>query len=379
MRIAHVVDTMNMGGAERLVSLMCRMQRQQGHDPSVHCIFQVGVLGEDLRRDGFQVSLHGPSRLVGANRRLYSAFSRIRPDVVHCHNPTATIYAAAAARLARVPVVISTRHGLVEKPYRRSQEIKFSIAARLCDWVVGVCDATVSNLAGAPLACTSKLVRVYNGALPLQKSDVAAPAKTGFTLVHVGRLNPIKNQQVLLESLALALRRDPDLSLWIVGDGPCMNDLQKTAVALNIDRKVTFFGEQLDVSPYVRAADAFIMCSISEGLPVSLLEAMSVGVPAIVTEIGGMAEIVHLADCGLIAAPTGPEPLAETIVEMARDRDRAKCFGAKGRTCFEQRFTIDTMVSEYSRLYGLPVKTKAQSERDSHENSEAQCCVDYRD
>jgi glycosyltransferase involved in cell wall biosynthesis len=209
MRVCHVVDTMDMGGAERLVFHMCRMQRERGHEPSVRCILRVGVLGDELRRQGFDVQLQGPAHLHVSAKRFYSYFETARPDVVHCDHPTAAIYAAPAACMAGVPKILATRLSLVAPPYDRLREIKFSMAARFCDSVVGVCDATVNNLSQAPLAFRRNLTRIYNGAVPVRQNRSGGFAKNGFTLVHVGRLAAIKNQAMLLLAFSIARRSPP--------------------------------------------------------------------------------------------------------------------------------------------------------------------------
>src|ERR1700693_82410 len=89
LRIAHVVDSMEMGGAEKLTATMCRLQRDRGHTASVHCLYLLGVLGKELRAEGFEVTLHSPCSFFDLTRSLYRAFKRSPPDVVHCHNATA--------------------------------------------------------------------------------------------------------------------------------------------------------------------------------------------------------------------------------------------------------------------------------------------------
>src|SRR5579864_5928877 len=89
LKIAHVVDSMEMGGAEKLTTTLCRLQRDRGHRPTVHCLYLVGVLGEELQAEGFEVFLHQPGSLMNQIRSMYRALKRSRPDVVHCHNATA--------------------------------------------------------------------------------------------------------------------------------------------------------------------------------------------------------------------------------------------------------------------------------------------------
>jgi len=142
-------------------------------------------------------------------------------------------------------------------------------------------------------------VRIYNGAVPVARvAKEQWPQKDGFTLVYVGRLEPVKNHALLLSAFRAALWSMPGLRLWMVGNGSERKALESLATELGIDSQITFWGQQLDVAPFFSAADAFIMSSKSEGLPMSLLQAFSLGLPAIVTDVGGMAEVVRLAQAG---------------------------------------------------------------------------------
>src|SRR5205085_6824060 len=103
------------------------------------------------------------------------------PDVVHLHNPTPTIYAAPAARMAGVRSIVSTRHSLVARPRRLAVELKYAVAATSCDWVVGICEATVSNLKSLHFIPVRKIVRIYNVAMPLTRVPPdKRPPKSGF-------------------------------------------------------------------------------------------------------------------------------------------------------------------------------------------------------
>ncbi len=352
MKIAHVVDSMEVGGAETLVSQMCRLQREQGHDPRVYAIATLGPLGEKLRIEGFAVQPHMGRHLSDATRNFFRTFKESRPDVVHLHNPTPTVYAAAAARMAGVPSIVSTRHSLVAPPRRLAMELKYAVAATCCDWVVGICNATVNNLKSIHTVPARKIVRVYNGAVPLQRATKSQwPPKSGFTLVYVGRLASVKNHTLLLNAFRAAHLSMPDLRLWMVGDGSERKMLEGLAAQLGIAEQVTFWGQQLDVAPFFSAADTFIMSSKSEGLPMSLLQGFSLGLPAIVTDVGGMAEVVRLAEAGLTVSATDPVEMAAAILRMAGSETEREQFSMNSEAAFQSRFTLHRMVDAYQELY----------------------------
>ncbi len=356
MKIAHVVDSMEVGGAETLVAQMCRLQREQGHDPRVYAVAALGPLGEQMRIEGFLVQANVARHLRDGARSFLRIFKDAHPDVVHLHNPTPAIYAGPAARLAGVSSIVSTRHSLVAPPRRLVVELKYALGATCCDWVVGICDATVKNLKSLGSIPAGKVVRVYNGALPLARTareQWPAPpgSKPGFTLVFVGRLAAVKNHPLLLKAFRAALSARPGLRLWMVGDGPERGALESLAAELGLGGSVTFWGQQLDVAPFFSAADAFIMSSQSEGLPMSLLQAFSLGLPAIVTDVGGMAEVVRLAQAGITVSQAGPAEMTAAILRLAASAEERERFSANALAAFSARFTLQAMVDAYMDLY----------------------------
>ena len=355
MKIVHVVYSLEMGGAESLVAQLCRLQRANGHTVNITVYSMLGTLGEVLHGEGFQIDVIGVGSTARTMLRYFELFRRLRPDVVHCHNPAPTLQAAIAARLAGAASIISTRHSLVAPPFETAAEIKYNLISRFCDWVVGICDATCNNLRHTPLARKEHIVRVYNGAdrlslVPLEDR----PQKSGFTLVFVGRLVAVKDLPTLIRAVAMALPRAPDLQLWIVGDGSERDRLEALVAELGIAANVIFWGERHDVARFFSAADVFTMSSVSEGLPMSLLQAMSVGLPAIVTDVGGMAEVVRNADCGLRVPIGDSAAYAEAIIQLASDSARRAELAANAKRSYDAGFTLEQMDAAYLKLYQAP-------------------------
>jgi glycosyltransferase involved in cell wall biosynthesis len=352
MKIVHLIDTMALGGAEKLVSLLCRWQRQQGHDASVHCLYgAAGIFGEELRRDGFEVVLHDRKRIGGRAASVYRRLKQSRPDVLHCHNAPAAILGALPARVAGVRKIVVTRHGIVAPPYLLRRELKFAVASRWCDWVVAVCERAKHNLMAAPFATRKEIICIYNAALAPHRNGAHPPAKCGFTLLHVGRLSPVKDQETLLRAFAMAKAHAPDLQLWIVGGGSLHSRLQSLAQQIGIEGSVTFFGEQTDVARFFLAADLFILSSITEGIPVSLLEALGAGVPAVVTDVGGMSEVARLSDAIITVPHSDPAALAGAIEKMVKSREQLPRLKTTALECFAAHFTIERMARQYMALY----------------------------
>jgi glycosyltransferase involved in cell wall biosynthesis len=197
-----------------------------------------------------------------------------------------------------------------------------------------------------------KVVRVYNGAVPLQRvATEQCPPKSGFTLLYAGRLAPVKNNALLLIAFCAAHSAMPGLRLWMVGDGSERTALASLAAELGISAQVTFWGQQLDVAPFFSAADTFIMSSKSEGLPMALLQAFSLGLPAIVTDVGGMAEAVRLAKAGIAVSATDPSEMTAAILRLAGGDPEREQFSMNAKAAFQSLFTVETMVDAYMELY----------------------------
>ena len=352
MVIAHVIDSLEIGGAEKVVVALCRSHAAAGHAVQVHCLMAGGPLAAELEQDGVPVYVHHCTTAGRAAWRLARAFRRSRPDVVHCHNKTATISAAAAARLAGARAVVSTRHGMTPRRARIRGELKFWMtAAMLCDRVVAVCDTAWRNMTAGARPVAHKVVTIRNGAEWPRVGPEPALAKSGFTLVSVGRLARVKRYDTLLRAVAVARRTGPDLRLWIVGSGDEGPALQKLCADL----------ERRDVGSWLRAADVFVLSSTSEGLPIAMLEAMALGLPAIVTEVGALPELVALSGAGTVVPVGDVERLAGAIVDYANRRDELATLGRRAAECYRAHFTPDRMASEYLTLYDACVRGVAAS------------------
>ncbi len=352
MKIVHAVYSMELGGAEMLVAQLGRMQRAAGHDVSVCAYSKLGPLGEVLRDEGLHVHVLGEAHPAKTMWRYLRLFRSMRPDVVHCHNPAPTLQAAMGARMAGAKCVVATRHSLVSPPYDRAAEAKFSVIARcFVNVVVGICDITCDNLRGAPLARRRQIMRVYNGAAPLEEAIPTASPEGECILLFVGRLAEVKDLPTMLRAFAVAIEHEPRLRLWIVGDGAVRARLQGLAEELGLGGRVRFWGQRLDTAAFFRAAGAFVMSSVSEGLPMSLLQAMSIGLPAIVTDVGGMAEVLKLSGGGLRVPVGDANAMAGAMVRMATDESSRRAFGEKARDAYAAHFTLEQMAAAYERIY----------------------------
>jgi glycosyltransferase involved in cell wall biosynthesis len=351
MKIVHAVYNLEMGGAEVLVSQLCRTQRAQGHEVWVFAYARLGVIGAALRAEGFEIYVPGEAGLATTAWRYFLRLRQLRPDVVHCHSVGPTLQTVLGARLAGVRCVISTRHRLELDPYVWKTEAVYNAAGWLCSWVTGICEVTCEGVRRGPLARKKKIVLVYNGTEAVERVSADELGKDGFTLLFVGRLAPEKDLAMMIRAIALAAERAPQLRLWIVGDGSARPSWQALSEQLGLTGRVRFWGQRTDTAKFFSAADVFVMSSRNEGLPMSLLQAMSVGLPAILTDVDGMGEILRLTGSGLLVPVGDQAAMADAMVRMAGDAALRQKLSKLALEAYAREFTLEHMNAQYMDLY----------------------------
>jgi len=194
------------------------------------------------------------------------------------------------------------------------------------------------------------------------KTEPATP-----TLVYVGRIDPLKDLETLLEAFALVLLEEPEAMLRIFGPVPPGNEeymsrLTERVVGLGLERSVVFEGNTGDVSSAHRQGHVVVLASISEGLPFSVIEAMMSGRATVSTDVGGVTEVV--GDAGLVVPARDPKAFAEACVRLLRDRNLRRVLGERARRRAMRDFTIGGFLADYRRLYEDVVGMRAETEAD---------------
>ncbi|MBV9670300.1 MAG: glycosyltransferase, partial [Acidobacteriales bacterium] len=173
----------------------------------------------------------------------------------------------------------------------------------------------------------------------------------GTRFISVGRMVWEKDYPTLIHAFALARASDPNLELWLVGDGPERPKIEAAIREHALAHLVTLLGLRKNVGFYLKQSDAFVLSSVSEGLPISQLEAMAAGLPAIVTAVGGMPKVVRDADAGIIVPPSDPQALAQALLTMSRETNDRQRMASNARRAFLDHFTIERMAQQYQQLY----------------------------
>jgi glycosyltransferase involved in cell wall biosynthesis len=321
-----------------------------------------GVLAGDVEECGIPVTALGqPAGLrPGLFVRLARWFHHERIDVVHTHDQRPLIYGAGAARLARVPRVVHTLHGQGLALSGRQTRL-VNLMAGLTDRFVCVSHDAARRAVGQGV-CSSRVGVVWNGIDTTRFRF--APSPHG-PVVAVGRLQPEKDHETLLRAAVLVAERDPAFRLDIAGDGPCMAALQRLRAELGLAATVRFLGQVQDVPALLERSGLFVLPSLSEGVSLTLLEAMASGVAVIATRVGGNAEVVEDGTTGVLVQPRDPGALAATILRLRRDGARRRRLIDAARERVERVFDVRRMVADYEEEYcprrGLTNTTNGRS------------------
>jgi glycosyltransferase involved in cell wall biosynthesis len=274
-------------------------------------------------------------------------FRRHRIDVVHTHDDRPNAHAAPAARLAGVPWVIHTRHHQGDR-LRPRQALLASLVSRCNDRFVCIShdSARWAIDHGVP---RGRVRTIWNG-IDTQRFAYVGPTVDGPAII-VARLSPEKDVATLLRAVALAVHAEPAFRLEIAGDGPCRVELEQLAGELGLGARARFLGSVRDVAAVLARARLFVLSSLTEGISLTLLEAMARGLPVVATRVGGNVEVVAEGETGHLVPPRCPEQLAQTMLELWRGPDTGAGFGRAGRQRVEQQFDVRRMVAEYEALY----------------------------
>jgi sugar transferase (PEP-CTERM/EpsH1 system associated) len=349
LRVVHVVLQLNVGGMEKLLVEFARHADRNRIDLQFLCLGARGRLAEEIEACDWPVtSLEVPPGFrPGLVLKLAQLFRRWRADVVHTHNSKPMIYAAPAARLAGVAQVIHTRHGQRYQASWRGTML-FRLMSTMTDRVVCVSEDSAALSAGEGIS-TRRITTVRNG-IDISRFSYRGPKADG-PVVMVGRLSPEKDVETLVQAASLAVEQRPSFRMNIAGDGPCLEGLRRRASELGLDEQVRFLGDVRDVPELLAHASLFVLPSLTEGISLTLLEAMARGLPVVATRVGGNPEVVADGETGLLVGTRDPRALAEAMVRLLQAPEQGRQMGQAGRSRVERLFDVRRMVRDYEAHY----------------------------
>jgi glycosyltransferase involved in cell wall biosynthesis len=349
-RIAHITLGLDTGGQEKLLVEFARLADRARSDLTFVSLTTRGRLAAEIEACGWPVIAldEPPGFRPGLVLRLAHLLRRLRIDVVHTHDHKPLIYGAPAARLAGVKRIVHTRHFAQLAQFTRRQALVAGLAARLVD-VYACVSHDSSHIAAAEGVDSSKLRTVWNG-IDLTRFAGSGPLAGGPALA-VARLSAEKDIATLLRAATIAIEQQADFRLDIAGDGPARDSLFRLARDLNLGASVRFLGEVREIPNLLAEARLFVLSSLTEGISLTLLEAMSCALPVVATRVGGNPEVVLDCGTGILVPPGDPAALAQAMLLVHNDGSGGRTMGQAGRRRVERHFDVRRMVAAYEALY----------------------------
>jgi glycosyltransferase involved in cell wall biosynthesis len=360
MRIVYMLTSLGIGGAERLTLALAEHMRERGHAvalftlrprleeewPTTFPVFRLGMRKNPL-------SL--PAGLIRARRYLRD----LHPDLVHSHGFHANIFARLLKPLVPQTAVLSTIHNVYEGGSLRM--LAYRLSDPLSRRTTAVSQAAADRFIALHAVPARKCAVIRNAidlsecaADPARRSATRAAlaAASCFVWLAAGRLTPAKDYPNLLRAFAKLRSSQPDAQLWIAGQGTRsqLSALQALAAELRLDGAVQWLGLRRDLPALLDAADAFVLSSAWEGMPLALAEAMAMEKPVVATAAGGVGELV--ADASTLVPVEDSERLAEAMRALMLQSDESRSAqGRAARLRIEENFSLEARIREWESLY----------------------------
>lgn len=349
LHVVHVVFSLDVGGQERVILDLARGLVARGHRTTVISLTEGGTLRERFAGIPVETIASGQGFNPRTIARLARRLRELAPDVVHTHNRSPLIYGAPAAKLARVPRLVHTKHG------RSDGGVAVRALAHLYDAYVAVSEDT-ARVARDTEHVPARLVRVIDNGIDVAQfvPDAGARGRVRKELGvapdtcligSAGRLVPEKNYGLLLAAAAGALARG-EAALAIAGDGPERDALRAQAPA-----GVRWLGIRHDIPALLSAFDVFALSSATEGLPIAVIEAMAAGLPILCTAVGGLPKVVRDGATGRVIAAGDRAAYTAALDGLVADAGLRSTLGEAARADAATRFSLARVVDDYLTLY----------------------------
>jgi glycosyltransferase involved in cell wall biosynthesis len=362
VRVLHVTFNMGIGGTEQVIRQLVSGLDRETISSEILCIDgQVGAIGEQLQETG--IPIVAVQRRPGFDRSLIRIIrTRLRKgnfDVVHCHQYTPWVYGWFAALGLPVSVVFTEHGRFYPDRYRYKAALVNQAMARTTRAMVAISEATRQALARYEFLPRSRIRVVYNGIAALQpdrdrmavlRAELGIPDQA-FVMGTVSRMDPVKNQSMMLRAFHRFLQQCPEGWLLVVGDGAERESLQSLAGELGISERVTFTGSVSQPANHMALMEVFLLSSFTEGTSMTLLEAMSLGIPAVATDVGGNPEIVREGLNGMLVPVDDEQAFAEAMIGLWQESETRSQLGQGARSRFDERFSREVMVNAYQEIY----------------------------
>lgn len=381
IRALFVVPSLRVGGAEQHVTTLLSRMDPARFTPSLICVGEQGALFQVLPPAGIDAkALYlGKRQAVRAVRELVAEMRRTRPDVVVVNGYSAETVGRIAARIAGVKHVIMWVHNATNIQPRG--QVRITIDRVLNRWTnryFGVAEAQRPYLT-EDLGYPDNKIRIIHNGVDLTQfggaTDRGVLAEFGFgdddpVVAIIAAFREEKDHFTFLHAARHVVDEMPNAKFLIVGDGPMRGRLEDLCSELRLTPNVCFAGWRGDVARLLPAIDVFVLCSVTECFPISLLEAMASARPAVCTGVGGIPELIDDGVTGYLVPPKDSRALAAKLLCLLSDPQTADRMGRAARSRVEAEFDLDRSIAKAQQEIEDLVNGRGVA--NARQNSEAQ-------
>lgn len=358
--VIHAIETSEPGGAESILVQIADGMREL-YVPS-GLIMQDGWTSKALDMKGIPVYYNQLNRSfdIGWVTRAIRIMREHDIKLIHSHEFTANSYLTLAARIAGIPI-ICTVHGKNYYPHKFYRREAYRQVARYANKFVAVSEDLKLFLVES-LGIQSELIDVVHNGINTNDFDASRHDRNEirqameithdqFVIIVVAALFEMKGHKDLVESIRRTPHLQHALKVIFVGDGPYREELKRQVIEAGIEHIICFAGFRDDIPQLLSASDLFVLPSYSEGLPVSVLEAMSCGLPVVATDVGGMREIIKDGNNGILVPSQNPSLLSKAIELCRENKSLSEAIGIAGRNYVIEKFSMKCMLDRYHDMY----------------------------
>ncbi len=362
IRVLHVTFDMKIGGAQQVIRHLVETMDSAEFEVHIVCIDgEIGEIGELLRQKGFKI--YSLDRKSGIDLSLYSSLRQLitknKYNIIHCHQYTPYFYGLFSAVLTSSRVFF-TEHGRfypdVGSWKRKLLNPLFGLATAK---ITAISFATKDALVEFENFKFDDIEVVYNGVEDFSNRTVdTAELKNRFRIPSddlilgtISRLQPIKNQAMMIKVFDDLVKQRPGLHLLIVGDGEARQELLELVQNLNLSSNVTFTGFQREGYLFHKIIDIFLLPSFSEGTSMTLLESMSFAKPSVVTNVGGNSELIHDGVNGRVVDSNDHPAFRDACLSLIDSPELRAALGQAAREKYLKDFTLEKMTRRFEQLY----------------------------
>jgi L-malate glycosyltransferase len=383
-RVLHLVTSFEAGGTERQFIELLKRLNPERFDVRLAALriegpFYYEIASRFPEIPEFPLTSFYNRNALKQLRRLRALLLRERIDIIHTHGFYDSLFGAMAGRLSGVQVIASQRH--LQLSARKVHEWGSRAIHRLADRIVVNSAAIGDSIRQSSRATADKIIVIHNGlceclnpptaeqespidlSLREYASEYLKPLPHNALCCELGlspevkivgmvaRLVAVKGHRYFLEAAARVAAEDERVHFVLVGDGPLKNEIATQARQLGLGERLHMLGDRSDARRLAAAFDVAVLTSLSEGLPNTVMEAMSAGVPVIATAVGGTTELIEHGETGFLIPPAHVEALAERLLFALRNQAECQAVAQRGREFISSQFSMRRMVERVERLY----------------------------